>query len=233
MYDFHKTRTKDSLKEFKHEYLRRGRPEYLKYIKRKTGEEAMITQSKTEPLIQKCKELEEKCRTFEALARLSIPIKKMRLIDSKDSNILFEAIMHFLEQRGSDNAMMDKATNDYIQQLREIKICESIAQNRPVLIDGANPTIIITPTFGGKAASLGDFSTDNDTAKAFVLKNPAPTHSEYIGKREQLYSGDNCFGEDCLDSFSMKSSDFGTNLLDFGQQLDEDSHHYHHHDSIF
>lgn len=237
MYDFHKMRTRETFKEFKHEYLRRDRPEYLKYIKRKTGgEEPGSTQNKTDTLIQKCKELEEKCKTFEALARLSIPIKRMRLIDNVDSNILFDGIMSFLEQKNNDKhdetSLVKKATVEYIQRLKEIKITKTFAKNS-YCSDGANSKTSHS-TSGGKARSLGESSTDNETTKACIIDDICPSRSEHLGKRDLLYLSDGYFGdEDCLDNASMKSSDFEANLLDFNKERLDRDHHFSGLDSLF
>lgn len=123
MYDFHKTRTKDKEKEFRHESLRKGRPDLLRFIKRKIGDETHQS-NKAEQLVQKCKELEEKCKNFEGLAKLSIPIKKLKTVDSADCNVLCDGIMCFLDDKKStmleQKLLIDKATREYLEKVKDI-----------------------------------------------------------------------------------------------------------------
>lgn len=124
MYDFHKARTKDSQKEFKHEYFKRSKPELLKFIRRKLGEEANTPNSKPDILLQRCRELEDRCQTYESMAKLSIPIKKLKTISNEDSSVLLEGLINYLDadtKEDIQNEAIRQATQDYIHKLKQIK----------------------------------------------------------------------------------------------------------------
>ena len=97
MYDFHKIRTKAKEKEFKHEYFKKSKPELLGFIRRKLGEEGNFSTSKSDVLLQKCRELEERCQTFESMAKLSIPVKKLKVLEQEDCKLLFDGLMAYLD----------------------------------------------------------------------------------------------------------------------------------------
>jgi len=193
MYDFHKTRAKDKDKEFKHEYLRKGKPEYLKYIKRKIGEETVSQGNKSEGLLQKCKELEERCRTYESLARLSVPIKQLKQINNVDSTILFKGLMTFMEEKptcdAKEKSIIDQLTQEYIEKLHQVKLRKLHSR------EGSQ-----APTAGSPKESSDD-------------------QSNSLGKRK-LETEHKCnvqltLAEEQLDAQSLHSEDFGLDLLDF------------------
>lgn len=215
MYDFHKTRTKEQQKEFKHEFLRQGKPEYLKYIKRKVGEETALPANKSDCLMQKCRELEERCKTYESLARLSIPIKKIKVISSEDSALLFEGIISFLDDKTSNAKNEEKyeielATKQYLTSLRRIKLARMQRVN-DLLLHSASE----------QASPASQSSSSNSTEgenHTFISKRPY----KYDASDPQT-SPDAEFRVEFEEGVtrSMTSEDFGVDLLDFGANEEE------------
>ena len=215
MYDFHKTRTKEQQKEFKHEFLRQGKPEYLKYIKRKIGEETTLPANKSDCLMQKCRELEERCKTYESLARLSIPIKKIKIISSEDSSLLFEGILNFLDDKTTASKNEEKneieiATQIYLTSLRKIKLARMHKVND-----------LLLHTASDRASPASQSSSSNSTE--------GENHN-FISKRSYKYDSSDpqasTGGEFHVEfeegvTKSMTSEDFGVDLLDFGTNEDE------------
>ena len=121
MYDFHKIRTKAKEKEFKHEYFKRAKPELLCFIRRKLGEENSYSTSKADVLLQKCKDLEERVKTFESMAKLSIPVKKLKVLEQQDCKLLFDGLMSYLDCTPSTNTALVQATSEYLERLRGLQ----------------------------------------------------------------------------------------------------------------
>ena len=217
MYDFHKTRTKDQHKEFKHEYLRKGKPEYLKYIKRKLGDETGAPVCKTDCLLAKFKELEEKCKTFESLAKLSIPIKKLKLVSSEDSSLLFQGLVTFLEEKTSQKVdeeknEMDAATEDYLEELRKMRfnrLCKSIEKKHSSQKTMGGEMETVT---GKLLASKSSTVTDIDITLSKRSEN-ADTHiyNRVDERLNDIFAAD----DDHFASRSIHSEEFSTDLLDF------------------
>lgn len=202
MYDFHKARTKEAQKEFKHDYFKRSKPELLKFIKRKLGEENSNSGPKPDILFQKCKELEDKCQTFESIAKLSIPVKRLKTISSEKSNKLLEGLIGYLDEDCKDKSyqsLINQATEEYIQKLREIT--------------------------GAKCPTL---PAKEDKKEAFQCPNCCKEPEHYLSKR-QAYTEETVspfeLSEDLMATVaeeqstcnSMESLEFNMDLLDFDQ----------------
>lgn len=127
MYDFHKTRVKSVEKEFTHQYFRKGDPELLRHIKRKTvSEESQEGHtSKLKTLTNRFNELQSHCKNLEKIAELSIPIKKLKTdISKEESGLLFQGITAFIDSSHEDSQLktiMNKVTESYIEALRNLK----------------------------------------------------------------------------------------------------------------
>lgn len=127
MYDFHKTRVKSIEKEFTHQYFRKGDPELLRHIKRKTvseeGHEGHSSKLKT--LTNRYNELQSHCKNLEKIAELSIPIKKLKTdLPKADSGLLFQAMTAYMdssEDQTGLKSVMNKVTESYIDMLRSLK----------------------------------------------------------------------------------------------------------------
>lgn len=244
MYDFHKARTKDDSKEFKHEYLRRGKPEFLKYIKRKGNDEGKHTNSgprldleeqidenqancalkTTTTLLTKIKELEETCKTYESLARLSVPIKKLKVISNEESVLLFNGLITFLDESAPNNPVMaapgmlpykdlvTKVTKDYISRLRAVRDGDYVrAALQESVKSSESPRESAHKVKHNISAntSMADEEEEDD----FCLGKRRGTEQFYAfahnSKAAQLYEE--------MEDESLESKDFAPDLLDFRQ----------------
>lgn len=237
-------RTKDDSKEFKHEYLRRGRPEFLKYIRRK-GHEDIQTQlncnPKPEPgpcehaqsncalktptnLLNKIKELEESCKTFESLARLSVPIKKLKVLSTDESVLLFNGLISYLEE-GSPNAntpqpsgaqlqrdLIAKVTREYVDKLRAIKEGTYSPASQLESRGGSNSPI--DPTHRVKHLTSANTSMADEDEHDFTLgkRRRDDDYLNFAAAPKVAQSADD------YDEDSLESKDFGMDLLDFRQE---------------
>lgn len=217
MYDFHKTRAKSQLKEFKHEYFRQGKPHCLKLIKRKAGEELTCSQEKADGVLSRLKDLEDKCRTYESLARLSVPIKKLKLASNASSGLLFEGLMTFLDaaagsQDCEQTRLMNEATQEYIAKLSAIKLTASLSQPDAQFRHGAI-------CGQAKSSAAGESSTDGESTTEKSQQQHRDCE-QMLGKRIDQKQAD--FSQDFLEVASLSSGDFQMDLLDFTQ---DKSHH--------
>jgi len=209
MYDFHKTRNKEKEKEFKHENLRKGKPEFLKYIKRKLGDENLLNSGKSEALLQKCRILEEKCSTFEALAKIALPVKKLKMVGGEDCGLLVEGLMSFIEPNSQkspadeERAQMHSATLEYLEKIRKIKRGSLEACEQPKAKETAFDS---NTTVDQSSSSLSKrcLSSQDDEADSH--------HQKLLpGFCEDLYESISC-------SNSLSSDEFNLDLLDFNTQ---------------
>ena len=205
MYDFHKTRNKDKEKEFKHEYLRKGKPEFLKYIKRKIGDDLIANSGKSEQLLQKFKKLEEKCATYEALARISLPVKKLKLVGGEDCNMLIEGLTSFLDQDSvntideEDRLKLNNATLEYLEKIRAIK-------------RGKNQSEYSSNVYS-KEALFESNTTSASLSKRCPSSQEEDSDSQYNTKLLSAFEEDNLDAVSC--SNSLASDEFNFDLLDF------------------
>jgi hypothetical protein len=212
MYDFHKTRNKEKEKEFKHEYLRKGKPEFLKYIKRKLGDENLLNTGKSEALLQKCRILEEKCSTFEALAKIALPVKKLKMVGGEDCGLLVEGLMSFIEQASQkapadeERAQMHSATLEYLEKIRKIKRGSSFEPD-------AQPRASKEAAFD--SAATADQSSSSLSKRCLSSEDEELDSSNHQKLRsnfcEDLYETISC-------SNSLGSDEFNLDLLDFNTQ---------------
>lgn len=212
MYDFHKTRNKEKEKEFKHEYLRKGKPEFLKYIKRKLGDENMLNSGKSEALLQKCRILEEKCSTFEALAKIALPVKKLKMVGGEDCGLLIDGLMSFIEhnnQKGpvdDERVQMHSATLEYLEKIRKIK-------------RGATKEQKSQPKSSKEAAFDSNTTVDHSSSSLSKRCLSSEDEENESSHQQKLLSA---FGEDLYESISCSNSlgsdEFNVDLLDFNTQ---------------
>lgn len=160
IYNFHKIRTKDQNKEFRHEYLRKGKKELLKLIKRKVNDEYSSKSSQSNDLLIKCQELESKCKDFEKLKLMEKPIKKLKLVPSNESEVLLEGLQIYLGDQTSNcsdtqKELMKQITEEYIQKLLAVK-------------NGKY----------GETKSCGNKSVDSDSESTFLTKRSSCSDDE-------------------------------------------------------
>lgn len=216
MYDFHKTRAKNQHKEFKHEYFREGRPQFLRYIKRKVGDELHASQDRTDAMLARCKDLEDKCKTYESLARLSVPIKKLKISSACSSNLLFEGLMTFLSdapctKQEEQNKLMNQATLEYLNKLASIKAAVQVDLPAGIVNDGALKTQLIG--LSSKRSAAIDISTDSE----YSAETPNTFQAQLLGKRSLSEVDRLDFSDEPLEVNSLSSNDFEADLLDFTQ----------------
>ena len=212
MYDFHKMRNKEKEKEFKHENLRKGKPEFLKYIKRKLGDENLLNSGKSEALLQKCRILEEKCSTFEALARIALPVKKLKMVGGEDCGLLVDGLMSFIEHNAQkspadeERAQMHSATLEYLEKIRKIR-------------RGSSSEQVEKPRSAKDTAFDSNTTVDQSSSSLSKRCLSSEEDDEADSHHQKLLSG---FGEDLYESISCSNSlgsdEFNLDLLDFGAQ---------------
>lgn len=188
MYDFHKTRVKSVEKEFTHQYFKKGDPELLRHIKRKTvSEEAQEGHtSKLKTLTNRFNELQTHCKNLEKIAELSIPIKKLKTdLSKEESSLLFQGMTAFIEGSEEDSALraaMNKVTESYIETLRSLKQdfengCLQAADAYKLAAEPLSKQEAAPECLLGKRASNCD-SCNTDSSMQYLICCHDNTHSQ-------------------------------------------------------
>jgi len=195
MYDFHKTRTKEKEKEFKHESFIRGQPELLINIKRKLGDEPIHPTNRAASLIQKTKELEERLQTLKSLASLAMPLQTAKTLPLRQSELLLDGLLSYLEPLSQDSSdEVAEATQEYVTKLKNIfeKNTSNSSKNNKIEVEvkgQSSSQITISPPEEKKC------SVPDET-------------SSLLGKRlSPSWDGDTCPGSNSEDEFTLDPLD--------------------------
>lgn len=214
MYDFHKIRTKAKEKEFKHEYFKKSKPELLRFIRRKLGEEGNFSTSKSDVLLQKCRDLEERCQTFESMAKLSIPVKKLKVLEQEDCKLLFDGLMAYLDASSNPNSEIIQATSEYLDRLRgyreleKTSFCLQEASDKPFNQSMASATQVEEEPYLSKRkvpCEDTDSATEDHPQLTYVDERSTCNSMESLEFNMDLLDFDGLFQESCN---PLHSNDF-------------------------